>query len=362
MVLRPEPDTETMPSMAADVSSPERKTPARKPSARGVTMETVGKIAGVSQVTVSRALREPSKVSPITLAKIKEAIEVTGFVPNAIAGALASNKSKLISALVPSITNVTYSSMLQSFSKSIRDEGYQIMLSETGLNPEDEEQMIARHLSRRPDAILLTGIHHTAQARRMLLASDTPVVELWDITDTPIDMCFGFSHPETGRSVAEFAHDAGYTCAGAIAAGDERARRRMRAFSERFQGLSGRAVAEVGFDAEASLRLGREGLAKLLDEHGLSKAVVFCSSDIIAHGVIIEAQVQGLNVPEDVAVVGFGDQNFAQQTDPSLTTVRVDREALGICAASALLDRFAGSDEIQIASDIGFEIVRRASA
>ena len=172
---------------------------------RGVTMQDVGRMAGVSQVTVSRALSDPAKVSPDTLRRITQAIEATGFVPNALAGALASRRSGLVTALVPSITNIIYASMVQAFGLRMRDAGYQILLSETGLTLEAEEETLARHLSRRPDAVLLTGIHHTARTRRMLLASGIPVVEVWDFTETPIDACVGFDHAATGRAVGDLA-------------------------------------------------------------------------------------------------------------------------------------------------------------
>lgn len=319
-------------------------------------------MAGVSQVTVSRALSNPSKVSPETLRRINEAIEATGFVPNAIAGALASRRSKLITALVPSITNPVYASLIRSFSQRMRDAGYHILLSETGLDLEEEEKAIAAHLSRRPDAILLTGIHHSAQARRMLLASGIPVVEVWDHTESPIDICVGFSHSDTGRRAAEFAVERGYTRAAFVAAVDERARRRKNAFTERFTQLTGAGVSEVVFDDYATLARGREGLARLVDEHGFRDGIIACSSDLLAHGAVTEATFRRLGIPEDVAIMGFGDQDFAASVEPALTTIRVDRAAFGRSAAEAILSRLGGRSEGGATIDLGFEIIRRKSA
>jgi LacI family gluconate utilization system Gnt-I transcriptional repressor len=332
------------------------------PRGRAVTMATIGRLAGVSQVTVSRAISDPSKVSPATLARIREAIRITGFVPNALAGALASRKSRLVSALVPSITNLVYAAMIKSFNDGMRARGYQILLSETGFDPLDEEALISTHLSRRPDAILLTGIHHSAQSRQMLLAAGIPVVEFWDITATPIDRCVGFSHVEAGRAVADFAIAAGYLRAGTISAGDERARRRRTAFVEPFEAHGRMSVALCEYDGPARQAGGRQGLARLLASGGVEGGLVFCSSDLLAHGVSVEAQVRGLSLPRDLAVVGFGDQDFAAHLAPSLTTVRVDREALGLRAAEALLDRLEGAGAMAPVTDLGFEMIRRDSA
>ncbi|WP_240989567.1 LacI family DNA-binding transcriptional regulator [Salipiger mangrovisoli] len=334
---------------------------ARKGQGRGVTMETVGRLAGVSQVTVSRALSDPSKVSPATLAKIQEAIAQTGFVPNALAGALASSKSMLISALVPSITNIVYSSMVKAFSEEMRREGYEILLSETGFNAEEEEKLIAAHLSRRPDAMFLTGIHHSAQARRMLLAAEIPVVEVWDITDSPIDFCVGFNHAETGRAAAEYARRKGFAQVGVVSAGDERAQRRGDAFVREWERGGGGRVYRAFFDATATLANGRAGLLRLL-EQGFTGGLVHCSSDLLAHGVMIEARARGLDVPGQIAVLGFGDQPFADAVEPPITTVRVDLAAFGRAAAQAMLGPLRGDRSGPAIIDLGFEIVERKSA
>ncbi|MEX6507579.1 LacI family DNA-binding transcriptional regulator [Jiella sp. M17.18] len=340
----------------------EPRTRRNRPTGGGVTMEAVGRLAGVSQVTVSRALNDPSKVSAETLRRIEEAIATTGYVPNAVAGALASSRSRLVTALVPSITNVVYSSLVKSFIEGMRAQGYQILLSETGFDPVEEEALIAAHLSRRPDAILLTGIHHTAKARHQLLGAGIPVVEVWDITDTPIDMCVGFSHSEAGRRVADFAVESGYSVAATVTAADERARRRARAFTEQFEARAGRTVTTVELPGPASLAEGRRALATLIESGDFTTGAVFCSSDLLAHGALIELHVRGIAVPGQVAVIGFGDQDFAPYTEPALTTVSVDRTELGRRAASALIARLAGEPRKDAVINLGYQIVRRGSA
>lgn len=349
-----------MPRMNSD--TPSKKSGRRAQTTTGpVTMAAVGRMAGVSQVTVSRALSDPSKVSADTLKRIKDAIEVTGFVPNALAGALASRKSSLITALVPSITNSIYSGLLHGFSEIMRSEGYQILLSETGFRPEDEENVLFTHLSRRPDGVLLIGIHHTAGTRKMLLGAGIPVVEVWDITDTPIDFCVGFGHREVGLAVGDFAAGLGHKKALTLTANDERAGRRRDAFAERFGKLTGSVVTRVEAAGPATIAAGRKGLADAL-EQGFDGSLVFCSSDLMAHGVLIEAQARGIRVPEDLAVIGFGDQEFAEALEPAVTTVRVDRDRLGRVAAEVMHARIGGQPIEQSVYDLGFEIIRRKSA
>lgn len=332
-----------------------------KSAGQAITMEAVGRLAGVSQVTVSRALSNPEKVSPKTLKKIQDAIEATGFVPNAVAGALASRRSKLISVLVPSLTNIVYTSMVKAFTESIAGSGYQVLLSATGFEDGAEEALIAMHLSRRPDAVMLTGITHTARSRMMLLGANLPIVELWDLTDSPIDVCVGFSHQESGRAVGRYAKELGYTKAATVSAGDARAARRNDAFVTEFESEPNNNVTCAVFDETGTLAKGRAGLSNLLDKHDFKNGLIFCSSDLLAHGVLIEAHARGLNVPEDLAIVGFGDQELSRSVEPPLTSVRVDRPALGEAAAKALLDQLEGREAGPRIIDIGFEIIERES-
>lgn len=332
-----------------------------KPLGQAITMEAVGRLAGVSQVTVSRALSDPHKVSPKTLKKIQDAIEATGFVPNAVAGALVSRRSKLISVLIPSLTNIVYASMVKAFTESMSSRGYQILLSETGFGEEAEEALIATHLSRRPDAVLLTGISHSSRSRMMLLAANLPIVEVWDLTDSPIDVCVGFSHTESGRVVAQFAKELGHQSVATVSAGDSRAQRRRVAFAAEIESIDGSTTTSIDFTGPASLEKGRIGLSRLIDDNDFKNGLVFCSSDLLAHGVLIEAHARGIDVPGDLAVVGFGDQEFATSVEPQLTTVKVDREALGAAAAKALLDQLEGQEVDARVVDVGFEIIRRKS-
>lgn len=326
-----------------------------------ITMDMVARIAGVSQVSVSRALNHPDKVAPDTLARIQEAIRVSGYVPNLVAGALASKRSGIIAALIPSITNLTYSSFLRPFIEAIGIAGYQVILAETGFALEDEQALVQSLLSRRPEGLLLTGVQHSPDCRRMLLGSGLPVVEVWDESESPIDICVGFSHRDAGRAVARFVHGKGYTRAAAITASDQRAVRRKDAFCAEMVALGHEAPAVIVCETPASIENGRASLSTLI-EQGFHQGVVTCSSDNLAHGVLIEAQARGLSVPGDIAVVGFSDQDFAAFTLPALTTVRVDRTSLGRRAAEALLDRIHKRPIANRSIDVGFKVIERQSA
>src|SRR5450830_394007 len=198
----------------------------------GLTLRDVARLAGVAPITASRALNTPAAVSPAVLEKVRDAVARTGYVPNLLAGGLASRKSRLVAAVVPTIVDTIFQETVQSLTESLADAGYQVMLGQSGYENSREDALLDAIIGRRPDGIVLTGINRSAQARRRLLASGIPVVETWDLTPTPVDMLVGFSHEKIGIVVAQYLHAAGRRRVAAIGASDDRSRRRVIAFSQ----------------------------------------------------------------------------------------------------------------------------------
>ncbi len=316
-------------------------------------------MAGVSPITVSRVLNHPELVASSTIDDVRHVIDRTGYLPNLLAGGLASRKTRFVAAVVPAISNQVFSDCLQALTDRLWESGYQVLLGTTGYPTSREESLLTAIISWRPDGIFLTGISHSAASHRRLAAAKIPVVEVWDLTPTPVDMLVGFSHERVGQAVAEHLVELGHRSLGVVSADDARAEVRRAAF---LAALAKHGIADVPtvlVPAPSSFRLGREGLARLLERGSLPRAV-FCSSDTLAHGVLMEAQARGLSVPKDLAIVGFGDLEFAAHTFPPLSTVRIDRPAIGRLAAEALLGRFEGRTVERIV-DVGFKLMERGT-
>ena len=343
--------------MAGDISTARR---ARRGSG-AVTLHDVAKLAGVAPITASRALNTPNQVSAEVLRKVGDAVARTGYVPNLLAGGLASTRSRLVAAVVPTISGPVFLETVQSLTEALAERGYQLMLGQAGYAGGREDALLEAIIGRRPDGIVLTGIMHSSEGRRRLLASSIPVVETWDLTPTPIDMLVGFSHVEVGRAVAAYLHAKGRSRLAVVAGDDERAVRRTEAFRSAARSLGLADVRVVTVPAPTTLRSGRDSLASLLREGGDFDAV-FCSSDLLALGVLTEARVRGLQVPQQLAVIGFGDLQFAADLDPALSTVHIKGAAIGRQAAQFIVDRVEGREVSQRVVDIGFAIVERSSA
>lgn len=332
----------------------------RKQAVSGLRIADVAKLANVAPITVSRVLNQPEQVKETTRNKVLKVIEETGFVPNQNAGALASNRSRLVAVLVPMLTNPIFSDTFQAIAEQLAANGYQVLLGISGYEARQEQELLDVILSRRPDGIILTGTVHTEPSRKRLRAIGVPVVETWDISEDPIDMLVGFSHEEVGRSVAHHLLAQGYRHFGLLSADDPRGQLRARVFMETLQAQGITDIAHRIFTGLPMLEQGREGLTHILENDDTPRVVV-CTSDTIAHGVLTEAASRHLSVPDQVAVFGFGDMNFAAHTFPPLSTVRIDGKRIGQMAATALLQRLKNGVHDTVNDNIGFTLVDRLS-
>ncbi|WP_437609842.1 LacI family DNA-binding transcriptional regulator [Erwinia sp. V71] len=327
---------------------------------RAPTLEDVARAAGLSPMTVSRALNNPGIVRPATVSRVLEAVRATGYIPNMLAGSLASKRSRLIAVAVPQINNSMFIDTIQALSDELALRGYHILLCVAGYTHESETDIVATILSRRPDGIVLTGIHHSAELKKIIINADIPAIEIWDLTPTPLDMLVGFSHEKIGEAIGHYVVKKGYAHAGLLWAGDNRAARRKQGVLEVLHQHPAIAISEATVPLPAMLSSGREGMKQLLAQ-AVRPDIIVCSSDTLAQGAIMEAESQGLQVPGDLAVMGFGDLNFAAFNKPAITTVSVDRWRIGQQAAAMLADKIAGKTIEQPVLDIGFSLIERES-
>lgn len=355
------------PNLPDSSFSPAHVAPRRaRRGAGGTTLSDVARLAGVAPITASRALNTPDLVSPAVLERVRHAVGQTGYVPNLLAGGLASSKSRLVAAVIPTLIGPVFLETVQSLTDCLAQSGYQLMLGQSGYTESREDALLEAIIGRRPDGIVLTGIMHSEEGRRRLMASGIPVVETWDLTPNPIDMLVGFSHEKIGVAVAEFLQARGRRKIAIICGDDERAERRARAFVETGLALGLGYNSEVGIPvrrvaAPTTLGSGRAGLSYLLNAYPDIDAV-FCTSDMLALGVLTEAQARDISIPQRLAVVGLGDLNFSRDLHPALTSVRIDGTRIGHIAGRFIIDRAEGRPIEEPICDIGFSIIQRASA
>lgn len=329
-----------------------------------VRIEDVARHAGVAPMTVSRAINQSHLLTPTTLAQVQRAIAETGYVPNRVAGSLASSRSRVIAAVNPTLRTSVFADLLHGMWEILEPNNYQLQVGMSEFSVEREERLIRGFLSQRVDGLLLTGIDHSDSIRALLREWKVPVVEIFDYTDKPIDMLVGFSAAEAGALVAKHFADRGYQRVGVLRApaySDRRSDRRADGFVATCRVLGIQCESEWQFRADAiETQSGAATFNALISSHPQIDAV-FSTNDTLAVGALLECRRLGLDVPGQVAISGIGDLEISAQLSPSLTTVRIKSLEMGQKAAEMLLAAIAGEPIDDPIVDIGIELVERES-
>jgi LacI family transcriptional regulator, gluconate utilization system Gnt-I transcriptional repressor len=342
----------------SNAQAPGRK---RRTTSGGSRMADVARLAGVSMITVSRVLNLPDKVASKTRDVVLAAIRKSGYVPNLTAGSLASNKSRIIGAIVPTIDNSIFAETVRGLSEALAKSGFQLLLGQSNYDETAEGSLVEAFLGRRVDGLVLTGGSHSKAMRQRLQQSGVPVVETWDLPRKPIDMVAGFSNVEAGRAVAAYLLAKGHLKLGFVGGPDDRSDARLAGMRAALKGRRGVSLQVVRPQTGASFQGGRGVIAQFAIAGTMPQAIFF-GNDALAAGALLECQSRAIEVPTQLAVVGFADLAIASAMEPALTTVRVPTARMGQSAAHMLLARLAGQTLEEPVRDLGFELVTRASA
>lgn len=340
------------------MTAPERK---RRPSGR-TTLSDVARLAEVSPITASRALRGERAVAPDLVARVMAAVQALGYVPDPAARALASQRSMQVPVLVPLLSNALFVDVLEAVHHTLAPHGYQTLIGVTHYQPQQEEQLLRTHLAHRPAGLLVTGFDRTEAARQLLANSGVPCVHLMELTAAEGVHCVGFSQEKAGEAIAEHLVAQGRKrIAFAAAQLDPRTMQRAQGYRRCLQrhGLYDPRL-ELLSPEPSSMALGGRLLADLLHSRPDCDAVFFCNDDL-AQGGLLAALRMGVAVPQRLAVAGFNDLSGSDQMVPPLTTVHTPRQDIGRAAADMLLQLIRGEKPEPAALDLGFELRVRES-
>ena len=324
------------------------------------TLADVARRAGVGESTVSRVLRNKGSVSQSTREKILKVAADLNYVPNRIAGTLASMTSKLIGVVIPSVGNTVVPEVLAGANQVLEDAGFQPVIGVSNYDPHREEQLIESILSWRPAGLLVAGLEHTDRARAMMKGCGVRVVELLDIDGEGIDIVVGSSQRLAGRKSAEHLMARNYRRIGYVGHDisiDVRAGKRFQGFRAAMTENGLRIIDQELFPGGgSSVEAGRVGLARLLERQPRLDAIYF-SNDDLAIGGYFHCLEHGISVPGQLALFGYNGLDIARLTPQPLSTIRSPRFAMGEVGAKLLL---AGG-QAQV-TDLGFELITGATS
>ncbi len=292
-------------------------------------------------MTVSRVLRNRGDVSAATRERVLTAAKELGYVPNKIAGALASQRVNLVAVIIPSLSNMVFPEVLSGISQILEDTDLQPVVGVTDYLPEKEEKVLYEMLSWRPSGVIIAGLEHTDAARAMLKASGIPVVEIMDTDGNPVDAMVGISHRRAGREMALAILEAGYkkiAFLGTKMPLDHRARKRFEGFTEALA-KSGVEVCEREFYSGGSaLAKGREMTQAVL-ERTPDIDFIYYSNDMIGAGGLLYLLEQGVDIPGQIGLAGFNGVELLQGLPRQLATMDACRLDIGRKAAEIIARR-----------------------
>lgn len=325
-------------------------------------IRAVAKLSGVSTATVSRALNNPHSVSEDLRSRIQRVIDETGYVPHGMARALSSNRTRTIGAIIPTIDNAMFARGIESLQKFLSSRGYMLILSTNGYDIDVELEQARNLLSRGVDGLILRGDCHHQALRDLLAARDVPFINVGIYNPNQPHASIGVDNEAAAHRAMMHLIEIGHRRIGVVGAlqrNNDRASARMRGFR--------RALAENGLDLPEAWHIevrytlddAREAARQLLTGRNVPTAIA-CGNDVLAYGVMLEAERKGLKVPSDLSVVGFDDLEWSRHLRPALTTLHVPTDLTWKGAGEYILARLDGH-KVPTHYEVDYALVIRES-
>lgn len=320
-------------------------------------------MAGVSAMTVSRALRDPTSVSVAVLERVRAVIDRIGYVPNRVAGSLSSNRTTYVALVVPSLRTSIHAEMIQGISDILRRHNFQLMISDCGNSLELEEAQIRTYVAQQVCGIILHNTKHSDAALRILANAGIPCVETGDLNKEPVDSVVSYSNAAAGMAMAAHLVAAGYKRMAFVSLHIKN-RERIRALRNGF--VAGLRKAKVSsapallLEVGPGMESGARAVSQILETAPGTQAVFF-AGDVLAAGALFECQRRGIMIPSQLAIANSDDSELIQNTVPKLTAIHYARYEIGVRAAEIIVNRALNLSWEPVVEDVGFTIVRRGS-
>ncbi len=323
------------------------------------TLNEVAALARVSTATVSRFLNNPGVVAEETGERIRQAVEQTGYIPNALAGDLASSKSRMVAVMIPHLENSLFNDMIERMVSEMTASGNNVMIGLTGTSAGRTDSLVRAALARRVDAIISTG-PASEVVDSLLARSHTLFIQVWELPEDPIGIAIGFSHEDVGRDIARFLASRGYRRPHLVTADSPRAKTRREGFIVEWRNLGFATPSESIVDMPTRFGHARGVFAEIkrLEDR---PDVVICGSDHLAQGMIVEAQAAGWRVPEDLGVIGFGNNTISGEMRPTITSIEIDGARIAREVLAAIANHQLGREFPSRKIDVGFRLIARES-
>ncbi len=314
------------------------------------TMHDVARVAGVSQMTVSRVMRGTGYISKDVRNEVITAAREIGYVHNRLAGGNATYDNPIVGVVVPTMQNRVFTEVLSGISATLDESGLRPVFGVSEYSLDAEEDLVFDLLSWRPRGLILPGLEHTASLRKIIAQTGVRVAEIMDTDGNPISTCFGFSHIKVGEDMARHLIDRGYRTFGYVGSQgglDLRATKRFEAFAKVIKEAGAQIMAVETSDVASSMDVGRTMTAKLMHRQNRPRAIYYANDDLAAGG-LMHCLAEGISTPNEVALAGFNGLGFLSALPKLITTTVTPRYDIGTAAARWLMQPEEGTTEERV--------------
>ncbi|SDH19421.1 MULTISPECIES: LacI family DNA-binding transcriptional regulator [unclassified Duganella] len=344
--------------------------PRKRRGSGRATIHDVARLAEVGSITVSRYFTEPGRVAAARSARIAAAVKELGYVPNMAASGLASAHGRVVGMVIPNISGPIFANTIQTFSDTLNSHGYQLLLASSYFSAEKEESAVRAFLGWKPAALAVVGRFHNRATEKLLTTAGIPVVETWDYQPKRKPIQVGYSNNAVGEQAARYLYAKGYrriafvqnSLAGDLSAVDRSDGYEAVMREHGLQPIIYVPTAEAPFDAG---KQAIEALALVPPKRSKPVEAIVFANDNLAAGALLAGHRAGLKIPQQCAIVGFGDYAFSQLLLPSLTTIRPPGREIGEIAALRILEQLGvlpSSGQDTRLNLLACELIERESA
>lgn len=311
-----------------------------------VKLEAVARTANVSTATVSRVFNDPDKVSEAIRERVKEAARALNWIPNAAGRALASSRTHIAGAIIPTLDNEIFAHQIGGMQTVFSNAGYTLFLGCSNYDPLEGLRQAEAMLARGVEAIALVGENHPVELFAALKARNIPYVVTYSYSKLSEHPCIGFDNRAAFVRIADHLLSLGHRRFAGIfqpVANNDRVAQRLAGVRD---ALAAASLQLADYDlliGPSTLEFGAESFSRLMSRQDEARpTAVICGNDNIALGALMAANTLGLKAPKDFSITGFDDLQISSRFSPHLTTMKVDNQRIGTLAADQLLAVVAG--------------------
>lgn len=315
---------------------------------------------GYSVATISRVLNGSDAVKKATRDHVLKVARQLNFFPNPAARALATKRTRVIGAVIPTIENSIFATFVRVLEETLAEKGYSLVIAITGFEVELEKVRAFQLMNMGAEALVVSGLDHDADLLNTAAARKVPILSTSIYKSNATLPTIGYDNYELGRQAMQFLCDLGHKNI-AVIHGSTVTNDRTQLRIEGIRSGIKKGTETIFFEAPFSITGGSSATRQLFKAHR-SLSAILCVSDVLAMGVLFEAQRLKWNIPGDISVMGFDDLEWACLAQPPLTTIRLPVADMGRCAAEALINNLDNRTELVSKLLDGDLIVRESTS